>query len=215
MPIELFACGLAGVMAADWLDRLVAAARPGLGRPDRSASGFASHPVAALLAALFTFYALSNGEAPWREMQYSGSPVDKLASFVAQEAAGERVLVLSPGIYPIYPGLDYAGARNTLRTMNTWLLQGAYQRCLPNGRRYREVWEMDRPEFFVFRTVAEDFARAPPSAVLVDTSPGIPWCGGEFDYIAYFKRHPLFAEMWSHYQLAAEWDHFRLYARKD
>ena len=168
-----------------------------------------------MLAGLFALYAISNGEAPWKELEYDGSQVDKLTELLRQDAAGERVLVFSPGIYPIYPTLNYVGAHNTLRTMNMWLLQGAYQQCLPDGRRYREVWEMGRPEFFIYRTVAEDFARAPPAAVVVDRQPGIPWCGGEFSFIDYFKRHPLFAEVWSHYELSAEWDRYQVYTRKD
>jgi hypothetical protein len=132
-----------------------------------------------------------------------------------REAAGERVLILSPGIYPIYPAVNYAGVQSTLRSMNMWLLQGGYPQCLANGHRYREVWEMGRTEFFVYRTVAEDFAKAPPAAVVVDRQPGILWCGEEFDFLAYFGRHPLFAEVWSHYQLTATWDRYRVYTRKD
>jgi hypothetical protein len=105
--------------------------------------------------------------------------------------------------------------RSTSRSTDTWLLRGAYPVCLPDGRRYREVWEMRRPEFFFYRTVAEDFARAPPAAVLVDTVSGMPWCGGPFDFIEYFERHPLFAEVWSHYQLTAQWGRYRLYTPKD
>ena len=45
--------------------------------------------------------------------------------------------------------------------------------------------------------------------------PGIPWCGEEFDFIAYFSRNPLFAEVWSHYRLSAEWDRYQVYTRKD
>lgn len=204
LPIELFACALGGVLAACWLDRLGGSRL----RP-------AAYAPAAVLAGLFALYAMSNAEAPWKELDYTGSPVDGLTKLLQQDAAGERVLVFSPGIYPVYPTLNYVGAHNTLRTMNMWLLQGAYRNCLPEGRRYREVWEMRRPEFFIYRTVAEDFARAPPAAVVVDRQPGIPWCGGEFDFIAYFKRHPLFAEVWSHYQLSAEWDRYRVYTRKD
>ena len=204
LPIELFACALGGVLAARWLDGLSGARfRP------------AAYPVAAILAGLFALYAISNGEAPWKELEYDGSQVDRLTQLLQQDAAGERVLVFSPGIYPIYPTLNYVGAHNTLRTMNMWLLQGAYQRCLPDGRLYREVWEMGRPEFFIYRTVAEDFARAPPAAVVVDRQPGIAWCGGEFSFIDYFKRHPLFAEVWSHYELSAEWDRYQVYTRKD
>jgi hypothetical protein len=111
--------------------------------------------------------------------------------------------------------MNYADVHMTLRTMNMWLLQGAYEECLPNGHRYREVWEMGRAEFFVYRTVAEDFARAPPAVVVVDKIPGIPNCGSEFDFIAYFSRHQLFAEVWSHYELHAEWNRYKVYTRKD
>jgi hypothetical protein len=204
LPIELFACGLGGVLAARWFDRR----RFGLATP-------APFAVAAVLGGLFALYAVSNGEAPWRELAYPDGEVAGLTALLERDVAGERMLVLSPGVYPIYPALNYAGVQSTLRSMDMWLLQGAYHTCLPDGRRYREVWEMRRAEFFVYRTVAEDFARAPPAAVLVDTIPGIPWCGSEFDFIAYFQRHPLFAEVWSHYQLTAQWGRYRLYTPKD
>ena len=204
VPIELFACGLAAVLVARWLDRL-------------QATTFSPGPwrIAGVLGGLLALYAISNGEAPWKEFGYRDSDVAMLTAQLREHAAGERVLVLSPAIYPVFPALNYAGVKSTLRTMNMWLLQGAYGDCLPDGRRYREVWEMPRPEFFVYRTVAEDFARAPPAAIVVDTEPGIPWCGKEFDFVEYFSRHPLFAEVWSQYRLTASWDHFRIYTRKD
>lgn len=55
----------------------------------------------------------------------------------------------------------------------------------------------------------------PPSAVLVDTDPGVPRCGSQLDFVAYFKRHPLFAEIWSRYKLTADWGRYRLYTPKD
>jgi hypothetical protein len=204
LPIQLFACALGGVLGAQWCDRLrVTIATP------------APHKVSAVIGGLFALFVISNGEAPWKEFAYPNGEVAELTARLEGVAEGERVLVLSPAIYPIFPALNYAGIQATLRTMNMWLLEGAYHACLPDGRRYREVWEMGRPEFFVYRTVSEDFARSPPAAVLVDTDPGIPWCGGQFDFIDYFKRHPLFAEVWSHYQLTAQWSHYRLYTPKD
>ena len=204
LPVQLFTLALATVLAANWIDRSGAA---------RTAPGPSG--IAACLAGLIALYAIGAGEAPWKQIDYGRSPLAGLVALLKQEAAGERVLVLSPGIYPIFPALNYADARLTLRTMNMWLLEGAYERCLPSGKRYREVWEMGRPEFFVFRTVAEDFARTPPSVVVVDRQPGIPWCGSEFNFIDYFSRHPLFAEVWSHYRLTSEWDRYRVYTRKD
>ncbi len=201
-PVELLTLGLATILGARWLDAA-----------DRLPGG--PRAASALLACLFALYAVEAGEAPWNELGYISSDAARLTALLRQEAADERVLVLSPGIAPIYPALNYSHARMTLRTMNMWLLEGAYQTCLPDGRRYRDVWEMGRPEFFVYRTVAEDFARAPPAAVVVDRVPGIPWCGEEFDFIAYFTRHQLFAEVWSHYQLTGEWGRYRVFTRKD
>ncbi|HEY0418227.1 MAG TPA: hypothetical protein VGC80_01775, partial [Acetobacteraceae bacterium] len=204
VPVELLSCALAAVLAARWLDQAGASHMP-RGAPR----------AAAALAGLCALYAIGAGEAPWNQLGYWKSDAAKLTAQLREEAAGERVLVLSPAISPIYPALNYAHARMTLRTMNMWVLEGAYLACLPNGRRYREVWEMARPEFFIYRTVAEDFARAPPAVVVVDKSPGIPWCGEEFDFIAYFSRHQLFAEVWSHYEPAGEWGRYRVFRRRD
>ena len=205
VPVELFALAVSSVLIARWLDNLRVA------WPDST-----PQRIAGLLLACFTLYSFSNGEAPWKQLDFPQSDVATLTANLEKFGGqGERVLVLSPGIWPIFPALNYAHAQLTLRTMNTWLLQGAYAECLPDGRRYREIWEMGRPEFFVFRTVAEDFARNPPALVLQDMDPGISWCGSQFDYIAYFSRHPLFREVFSHYKLVAEWDRYRLFARKD
>ncbi|OYW08040.1 MAG: hypothetical protein B7Z53_05345 [Rhodospirillales bacterium 12-71-4] len=100
--------------------------------------------------------------------------------------------------------------------MNLWLLVGAYPGCPEGAPRYREPWEMSRPEFLVYRTVAEDFARAPPAGVLVAKNSGIPRCGAEdFDPIAYFSRHPAFAEGWRHYTRVVHMDTYLLYLRED
>ncbi len=204
LPVQLFTCGLAGVMAAGWLDQR----RDGAATP-------APYTAAAVLGWLFALFVVSNGPAPWRELSYPNDPAAGLTALLEREVAGERLLVLSPDVYPIYPALNYAGVQSTSRAMDMWLLRGANQTCPAGGRRYREPWEMGRPEFFVYRTVAEDFARSPPAAVLIDTVSGVNWCGSEFDFIAYFKRHPLFAEVWSHYKLTAEWGRYRLYTPKD
>ncbi len=204
VPIELFTCSLGLLLAAQWLDR--SGAVGGRARAARFAGG---------LGGLFALYVISNGELPWKELSYGRDDVAGLTALLRQEAEGERVLVFSPGISPVFPALNYAHARLTLHTMNMWMLEGAYATCLPDGRRYREVWEMGRPEFFIYRTVAEDFARAPPAVIVVDTQPGIPWCGEEFDFIAYFTRHQLFAEVWSHYQQTAQWGRYRVFTRRD
>jgi len=72
---------------------------------------------------------------------------------------------------------------------------------------------MPPPERFIYQTVAEDFARDPPQAVIVDASPGIPWCRSEFSFIDYFQRNKLFSTMWAQYQLLGRWGRYSVYTR--
>src|SRR5262249_31359844 len=158
LPIALFTCALAGLLAARWLDRL-------FGRVVR-----ARHAAAALTG-LFALYFVAAGEAPWKELRYPNDEVAALTDLLRPIARDQGVLVLSPAVYPIYPALNYIGAHQTLRTMDMWLLRGGYQQCLPRGGRYREPEDMSPAEGWFFRTVAEDFARERPAAVVVDGDP--------------------------------------------
>jgi len=205
VPMTMAGALLAGLLAARWLD----AALP----PGRAAT---AAPALALAAALAVAMLGIRGESPWRQIWYDELREGQLAAVLRREVAGERLLVLSPDIYPVYPALNYARARSTLRFMNLWLLVGAYPDCPEGAPRYRDTWEMSRPEFLVYRTVAEDFARAPPAGVLVAKASGIPRCGAEeFDPIAYFARHPAFAATWQRYTRTVHMDTYLLYLRED
>ena len=195
VPIELFGCVLAGTIASRWLDM--------------RGSNFHQYSlsIASGLSMLFVLFVISRGEAPWRELGYMhANEQTELQALLIQSAPDARVLVLSPGIWPIYPALNYAHSHQTLRALNLWVLQGVYRECLSDGRRYRDIGEMAWAERNVFETVAEDFAADPPKVVVIDRIPGIPWCGSEFNLLEYFKRHPLFANTWSRYAFFAESD---------
>jgi hypothetical protein len=205
LPVRLLAGLLAVVLAARWLDRALPAPR-----------AIRAAPALAVVAAFgLGIHGFAGAEAPWREITWSWSRGGAVTALLKREAYGERLLVLSPDIFPVFPALNYARAQSTLRTMNLWLLQGVYHDCPAGGARYRETWEMSRTEFFVYRTVAEDFSHAPPAAILVSTQQGIPVCGKEFDVLEYFGRHPLFAETLRRYRLAAEIEGYRLLRRED
>jgi hypothetical protein len=205
VPMAMATALMAGWIAARWMDRNLPA-----GRAQAAAPGVALAVVLAIAVVQL------RGESPWRQIWYSSLAEGRLTATLKREVAGERLLVLSPDIYPVYPALNYARARSTLRTMNLWLLIGAYPDCPEGALRYREPSEMSRPEFLVYRTVADDFARAPPGGVLVAKNSGIPRCGAEeFDPIAYFSRHPAFAETWRHYTRVVHMDTYRLYLRED
>jgi hypothetical protein len=205
VPMAMTGALLAGLLAARWMDRALP--------PTRAA---AVAPGFALAVAVAVALLHIRGESPWRQIWYFELRDGQIATTLRREVAGERLLVLSPDIYPVYPALNYARARSTLRTMNLWLLVGAYPDCPEGAPRYRETWEMSRPEFLVYRTVAEDFARAPPAGVLVAKDSGIPRCGAEdFDPIAYFSRHPAFAATWQRYTRVVHMDTYLLYVRED
>jgi len=208
LPVRLFAGMLAVVLAARWLDRTLAGPR-----------ALRLAPAAAVVAAGGLFlHNLAGSEAPWRQITWSWSRGGEVTALLKREAYGERLLVLSPDLFPVYPALNYARAQSTLRTMNLWLLQGVYRECPRDEAgqpRFRETWEMARAEFFVYRTVAEDFARAPPAAILVAHDPGMVACGREFDVLGYFRRHPAFAETLERYRPAAEIEGYRLLRRED
>jgi hypothetical protein len=205
VPIAMVNGLLGGLLAVRWLDRAVPPGR-----------ALAAAPALAVGAAVGLGLLHLRGESPWRQIWYFELRDGALTNLLRREVAGERLLVLSPDIYPVYPALNYARARSTLRTMNLWLLVGAYPDCPEGAPRYRETWEMSRPEFLVYRTVAEDFARAPPAGVLVAKHAGIPRCGAEeFDPIAYFSRHPAFAETWQRYTRVVHMDTYLLYLREE
>jgi hypothetical protein len=202
VPLQMFALALAALLGARFLDSVGAARR------------VAAPVIVGVLGAGFVLFAAANGETPWNQLTYPRSDVARLAAALRQEAGDGRVLVLSPLISPIFPALNYAHARLTLRMMNMWMLEGSARACLPDGRRYREVGEMPPAELFLYRTIAEDFARAPPASVVVDRYSGLPECGGEaFDFLAWIRRNPLFAAAWSQYRLKAAWGRFRVYGR--
>jgi len=205
VPVTMLGAATLFVAGARWSDGLL---------PDGRARR-AAPAIAAAFSLALGLYAVRGGEAPWRELWFNWDRSGRLTAWLKREAYGERLLVLSPDIFPVYPALNYAHARSTLRTMNLWLLQGVYARCPESGARYRETWEMSRAEFFVYRTVAEDFARAPPAAVMISRNPGIPWCGREFDLIEYFSRHPLFEETFRRYRQVGEIEGYRLFTRED
>ncbi len=204
-PVLMLGLLTAALMAARWADEAL---------PPATARRRA-WPIAAMLCAAMFLVTVRGGEAPMREINFWSEKGGRLTNWLRQHAYGERLLVLTPDIWPVYPALNYARSAPTLRFMNLWLLQGTNRTCPASNERYNEPWEMSRAEFYVYRTVAEDFARAPPSAVLVTRHVGIPYCGREFDFIEYFSRHPLFAEAWRPYRRVGEIEGYYLFVRDE
>jgi len=116
--------------------------------PAVTVAAFALPIVAGLLGTLLPAFGVMPaigaerfGLAPWRELAYPHGEVASLETLL-QRVSGQRVLALSPDVYPIYPALNYLDEASTLPAMSTWVLQASYATCLPGGRHYRDVAEM-------------------------------------------------------------------------
>ena len=204
LPVEFFGCTLATVLAARWLDRLQVGATP-----------FGAVGCAAWLASLFGLYLVAQGEAPWNQLGWRRSDAYALTSILRPEAGGGRVLALSPGIAPVFPALNYANVRMTLRAMSIWLLEGLYRDCSPGHARYRDFGDMSGAEVAFYVGVIADFTHAPPDAVVIDSFAAIPACDGiAFNLIDYFNRDPSFAATWAHYVEVGRHGRFAVFARR-
>jgi hypothetical protein len=166
---------------------------------------------------LLVIYALSGAAryALYDQMTYADSPAGQWARVLEKYAAGASVLMISPGIYPHFPALNYVNIKQVSRFITVWPLQGAYEACKANEPRYHSPAKMTQSERLYDRMVTEDLVKNKPRLVVVDKVPGIPWCGGkEFDFLEYFLKQPAFAAEWQNYEYRAIYDRYLLYTRK-
>jgi hypothetical protein len=201
LPAEMFASGAYTLVLARWAEDSVV--------PTAKIAARNTLPI--FICCGLAIYSAARSDAPWREINYSSSDAATLTSWLKEHAPRGRILALTPDIWPIFPAVNYAEARTTLRTMNLWLLQGLYRECLPNGQRYRKYEEMNPAERELFNSVAESLRLSPPSAILIDHSPGIPWCGEEFDFLIYFSAHPEFENVMKRYHMVDDFLGYRMY----
>jgi len=186
-------------------------------------------PVAVATSALMLvmYYEAALLEPPFaKQREFEGSITGRLLNIVERETPNKTVLILSPGIYPHYPLINYAHVRNTMRFQTMWVLQGIYADCPEMGPLYNpprdpklEKEEAERDpaavaESFVFRTVAMDFARELPDLLIADRVAGIPRCrGDEFQYLDYFSRNPLFAKTLERYEFFTAIERYEILRR--
>jgi hypothetical protein len=204
LPVTILGLAVALVLAARWADGALPALRARAAAPG----------LAAALVLAASLHVVRGGETPWRQLWFDREEAGAMTAWLRREALGARILLLSPDIYPAYPAMLYARARPVSRMMTTWLLQGIYRDCPPGPAPYHTAEEMSDAEAWLFGTVAEDFARTLPEAVLVSRHTNIRACGGRFDLLAYFTRNPVFADTLARYRLAGETAGYRLFLRR-
>ncbi|WP_300297777.1 hypothetical protein [Ferrovibrio sp.] len=207
LPAQAFTLLLAGVIIAHVMDHVVWPKRG----DNRPAKLFA----AALM--LLIFYQEGLHSRPFsKQLEYGDSDLRRLMHAVKQEKRNDRILVLSPGIYPHFPMLNYLNMRMTMRFESMWMVQGAYAGCQELAPLYNPPEAMSAAEGFVFRSVAEDFYKKKPSLLVIDNVAGIPRCQGDtFDYLEYFSRNPLFAKRFEDYEKALDLGRYTIYRRRE
>lgn len=175
--------------------------------------------VVVVLAGLVLLAGCYNGLMVERAFQaqrhFAGSETKRLLDIVRLYATDGRVLVISPGVQPIFPMTNYAGVHLVGRFESMWLLQSLYWDC---ERRYlyNPPWRMSADEQRVFDDLSAEFARARPSLVIIDRDAGVPVCGDEaFDYLDYFGRHPDFAATMEAYEEVTGFGRYRIFRRND
>jgi hypothetical protein len=147
---------------------------------------------------------------------YRNTVAAHLIGILRPYAQNKSVLVLSPGVYPHFPTLNYLHAKMAQRFETIWPLQGAYATCKTHDPRYREPSQMKPAELAMTAAVLEGFDKYKPPVVVIDKIAGIPWCGGkDFDLLEYFSRDPRFVADMANYDLLQSYDRYLIYKRRD
>jgi len=181
----------------------------------RSAHRLPVAVICATLMVLLYFQAALYTPPFYKQRQFEESIGGRLQHIIEQNAPHRTFLLLSPGIYPIWPMVNYLGGRMTTRFLTMWVLQGVYATCDDFPALYNPPDTMGDSEKFVFDAVSDDFAREHPDLLIVDRIAGIPRCQGkEFDYLEYFLQNRVFADAFENYEHLTDFDRYRIYRRK-
>jgi hypothetical protein len=171
--------------------------------------------ISATLMVLLYFQAALYTPPFYKQRQFEESIGGRLQHIIEQNAPNRTILALSPGIYPLWPLINYIGGRMTMRFLTMWVLQGVYATCDDFPALYNPPDTMGDSEKMVFDQVSEDFAREQPDLLIVDRIAGIPRCQGkEFDYLEYFMQNRVFADAFEGYEHLMDFDRYRIYRRK-
>ena len=175
-------------------------------------------PVAAISASfmILLYFQAALFTPPFqKQRQYDESIIAVLSHVVTQNAPNRKILVLSPGIYPHYPVINYTHVRMTMPFQTMWVLQGIYADCEEFPALYTAPEDMSETEKFVFDKVPEEFARLKPDLLIVDRVAGMPRCQGKtFDYLEYFQRNTVFAQAFEGYAPFMDIDRYAIYRRR-
>ena len=192
VPVEGFLAALCVLLAADFLS-------PHAIDPRRLRRAGATSAILMLFAIGYA-HALTTRNAIVVAASYGDGSRQRLVDVMRREAERQPILVLSPGILPFFPALNYARATSPSPFMSMWLLQGLYRSCVDGVRRYRDPAEMDKAEAMLFTSIVDGFVNSRPAMLIVDRRTGIVDCGAPFEFLGYFRRDPRFERAFGDYR---------------
>ncbi|MCX8506800.1 MAG: hypothetical protein ORN98_09340 [Alphaproteobacteria bacterium] len=122
-----------------------------------------------------------------------------------------RIMVLSDSIYPYHPVILYTQQKFVLPELSLWLLSSLYN----DNNHFNPPDQMDQAEKNLFNQTAAMMDKEKPYILIVDHGE-VPVSGPDnnLDYLAYFKRHELFAKNLAQYQEVTRKDGFIYYVRQ-
>jgi hypothetical protein len=217
LPAQMLEVVLAGLMAAALIDSMIASRLRSVSETEIGPAPLGSVPRAMIGLVLLMFVSLSVyvRSTFYDQWGFKYTAAAQLTDIVKPYAEGKSILVLSPGVYPIFPMLNYTHAKMALRFETIWPLQGAYDHCVANAPRYHAPQDVTRSERALDQAVIEDFAKYKPPLVIIDKIAGISRCGGkDFDLLEYFLHQPQFAEEMAHYDFLMQYDRYIIYKRR-
>lgn len=216
VPAQTLAVVLSGLMIAALVDRMmVARAQTARDKTGTGGVGISARAVVGITLLSFVSLSVYIRSTFYDQWGYKDTIVPQLVKIVKPYAAGKSILILSPGVYPLFPMLNYAHAKMALRFETIWPLQGAYNGCAVTDPRYHDAQHVTLSERVFDQAVLDDFDKYQPPLVIIDKDPGIDWCGGkEFDLLEYFLRKPRFAAEMTHYDLLQQYDRYLIFKRQ-
>ncbi len=207
MPALSAAILLAALTVSQTVDRYLPISRTGHHLPVAV--------ISATMMVLLYFQAALYTPPFYKQRQFEDSIGGRLQHIIEQNAPHRTFLALSPGIYPLWPMINYLNGRMTMRFLTMWVLQGVYATCDDFPALYNPPDTMGETEKYFFDAVSDDFAREHPDLLIIDHIAGVPRCQGrEFDYLEYFLQNRVFADAFEGYEHLMDFDRYRIYRRK-
>jgi len=184
---------------------------------DRQVTAPSSESARLIAAAMVLPFLLLDGlrVQPLREqLKFGGGEVHAWVDLMEREGANERALVLSPGMYPQFPAMNYADFKMAMPFLTLWPLDGLYDHCDKGERGYRALDALPPDEAFFFREVVAGFVDEKPDILVVDQYAAVHDCSGKpFEYLPYFMRDPRFARAFRDYRPLTKVGQYAFYER--